>query len=195
MRRWLLLVSALAGLVSAMPAAHADWYLDNESSRLSFVTTQNLDRADVHRFLVLHGKVDDKGAARLQVELESINSSTPSRDERIRNQVFEADRFPDAVITAQLDVRPISDLANGAQLEMRLPLSVELHGERQKYHALLLATRLDERRFQVVTLEPLVLRAEDFGFAPAIAALRKRMGLDALSLAVPVGAVLIFTAR
>lgn len=179
---------------AALPA-HADWYLDNESSRLSFVTTKNTEMAEVQRFLVLHGKVDSQGAATLEVELESVNSGIPLRDERMRNQLFEIKTFPEAQISAQINLQPINDLAPGAQLELRLPLSVTLHGKTHTYSAELLATRLDDRRFQVVTLEPLVLHAEDFDLAPGVAVLRQAAGLKSISLSVPVGAVLIFTAR
>jgi hypothetical protein len=182
-------------LAAASVPAHADWYLDNESSRLSFVTTKNTDIAEVQRFLVLHGKVDSKGAAQLEVELESINSGIPLRDERMRNDLFEIKSFPDAVINAQINLQPINDLAPGAQYELRLPLSVTLHGKTQTYSAELLATRLDDRRFQVVTLEPLVLRAEDFGLMPGLESLRKFARLKSINPSVPVSAVLIFTAR
>ena len=143
----------------------------------------------------MHGKVDSKGAAQLEVELESVNSGIPLRDERMRNDLFEIKTFPDALINAQINLQPINDLAAGAQLELRLPLSVTLHGKTQTYNAELLATRLDDRRFQVVTLEPLVLHAEDFALLPGVAALRMVAGLSQISLSVPVGAVLIFTAR
>lgn len=187
-----LLLALLAAL--ALPA-HANWYLDNESSRLSFTSTKNADIAEVHRFLVLHGKVDGKGAAEVEVELESVNTGIPLRDERLRDQVFQIRKFPSARITAQLDLRPINALAPGAQLELRLPLTVQLAGQTHRYNAQLLATRLDDRRFQVVTLEPLVVHAQDFGLAPSFTALRTSAQLSALSLSVPVGAVLIFTAR
>ena len=182
-------------LTCAVLPAHADWYLDNESSRLSFVTTKNTDIAEVHRFLVLHGKVDRQGAATLEVELESISSGIPLRDERMRNALFQIKTFSEALISAQINLQPINDLAPGAQLELRLPLNVTLHGKTQTYSAELLATRLDDRRFQVVTLEPLVVHAEDFDLLPGVAALRKAAGLSQISLSVPVGAVLIFTAR
>jgi hypothetical protein len=187
-----LLLALLAAL--ALPA-HANWYLDNESSRLSFTSTKNADIAEVHRFLVLHGKVDGKGAAEVEVELESVNTGIPLRDERLRDQVFQIRKFPSARITAQLDLRPINALAPGAQLELRLPLAVQLAGQTHSYNAQLLATRLDDRRFQVVTLEPLVVHAQDFGLVPGFTALRTSAQLSALSLSVPVGAVLIFTAR
>lgn len=187
------LLLALLGL-TALPA-QANWYLDNESSRLSFTSTKNANIAEVHRFLTLHGKVDRTGLAELEVELESVSTGIALRDERIREQVFNIEQFPRAKINAQLDLGPISDLAPGAQLELRLPLVVQLHGKSHSYRAELLATRLDERRFQVVTLEPLVVNAQDFDLTPGFSALRSAAGLSAVSLAVPVGAVLIFTAR
>ena len=176
-------------------SAQANWYLDGESSRLSFITTQNANIADVHRFLVLHGKVDRKGLAQLRIEMDSVNSAVPLRDERMRDVLFDFKHFPEAQISAQIDLQPINDLAPGAQLELRLPVTVSLRGKQHTYQAELLATRLDERRFQVVTLEPLMLQAEDFGLQPELETLRKLAGLSAISFSVPVNAVLIFTAR
>ena len=157
---------ALLLLAGATLSARADWYLDGESSRLSFISTKNANLSEVQRFLVLHGKVDAKGLAEVEVELESVNSGIPLRDERMRKELFEIQTYPEALITAQIDLRPINDLAPGAQLELRLPLTVNLHGKQHEYPAELLATRLDDRRFQVVTLEPLVINAEDFDLAP-----------------------------
>ncbi|KTC60694.1 MULTISPECIES: YceI family protein [Pseudomonas syringae group] len=190
MNRLLLVMLAAVAL-----PAHANWYLDNESSRLSFTSTKNADIAEVHRFLVLHGKVDPKGLAEVEVETESVSTGIPLRDERLREQVFQVRKFPAAQINAQLDMRPINNLAPGAQLELRLPLTVSLRGKSHSYNAELLATRLDERRFQVVTLEPLVIHAQDFDMVSDFNALRNAAGLSAVSLSVPVGAVLIFTAR
>ena len=98
--------------------AQANWYLDGESSRLSFITTQNANIADVHRFLVLHGKVDRKGLAQLRIEMDSVNSAVPLRDERMRDVLFDFKHFPEAQISAQIDLQPINDLAPGAQLEL-----------------------------------------------------------------------------
>ncbi|TWR98279.1 YceI family protein [Pseudomonas saxonica] len=176
-------------------SAQASWYLDGESSRLSFITTQNANVSNLHRFLVLHGKVERNGRAQLRIEMDSVNSAVPLRDERMRDVLFDFKHFPEAQVTTQIDLQPINDLANGAQLELHLPVTVSLRGKQHTYEAQLLATRLDERRFQVVTLEPLMLQAEDFGLQPELEALRKIAGLSAISFSVPVGAVLIFTAR
>ena len=191
------LCKTLASLLLAgvTVSAQANWYLDGESSRLSFISTKNTNISEVQRFLVLHGKVSPKGLAEVEVEMDSVNSGIPLRDERMRKDLFEIQTFPQALITTQIDLRPINDLAPGAQLELRLPLTVNLHGKQHEYNAELLATRLDDRRFQVVTLEPLIINAADFDLVPGLESLRKVAGLSAISLSVPVGAVLIFTAR
>lgn len=194
-KRFFPLAVAALFLASAALPAQADWYLDGESSRLSFISSKNGNVSEVQRFLVLHGQVQPEGLARLEVELESINSGIPLRDERMRAELFEVKRFAEATISAQLDLMPIQDLANGAQLELRLPVTVDLHGKQHVYNVQLLATRLDERRFQVVTLEPVVLDAADFDLAPGLEKLRTLAGLSTISLSVPVNAVLIFTAR
>jgi len=178
----------------ALPA-QANWYLDNESSRLSFISTKVVNESEVHRFLTLHGQVSDTGKVRLRVDLESVSTGIALRDERMRTLLFDTGRFAEAQIDAELDVAPINTLAPGAQLELRLPVTVSLHGRQQRLTAELLATRLDDRRFQVVTLAPLVLHADAFGLAPGVEALRTVAGLSAISLAIPVSAVLIFTER
>jgi hypothetical protein len=182
----------LAGLF-ALPA-QAAWQLDGESSRLTFVTTKVTNVAEVNRFRSLRGSVGDDGKVQLRVPLETVDSGIPLRDERLRKQLFAVEQFASADISAQLDIAPLLTLAAGAQMELRLPLTVTLHGHSQSYSSELLVTRLDDRRFQVVTLAPLLLNAEDFGLAAGIEALRQLAGLKTISLAVPVSAVLIFTA-
>lgn len=193
MRTSIPLVFALLGAL-ALPA-HAGWYLDNESSRLSFISTKGGSLSEVHRFLTLHGSIGDTGKAHLRIELESVSTGIPLRDQRLRDLFFEIERNPEAEVHAQIDLRPITDLAPGAQLELRLPLKVTLHGREHEYQAELLATRLDDRRFQVVTLAPLVLQVEDFGLMEGLGTLKQLAGLSSISSSVPVGAVLIFTAR
>ena len=130
---------ALLAACMSLPA-QADWYLDNESSRLSFISTKAGNLSEVHRFLTLHGRIDAKGAARLRVEMESVSTGIPVRDERLRSLLFSTKEFPDAHIMAQLNLAPITDLAPGAQLEISLPVQVEIRGRKHAYMAELLAT-------------------------------------------------------
>ena len=184
-----------AGLLAAclaLPAA-AEWRLDNESSRLSFISTKATHITEVSRFRGLKGGVNDSGKVQLQIELESVDTGVALRDQRLRKELFEVSQFANAEVSAQLDFAPLLALAAGAQMELHLPLTLSLHGHQQQFSSELLVTRLDDRRFQVVTLAPLVLNAGDFGLAAGLEILRVQAGLSAISLAVPVSAVLIFT--
>lgn len=58
------------GLALLALPVQAAWYLDYESSRLSFISTKNATLSEVGRFLVMHGKVDDKGQARLPLVVD-----------------------------------------------------------------------------------------------------------------------------
>ena len=76
-----------------------------------------------------------------------------------------------------------------------MPLTVKLHGKASDHLVELLVTRLDEQRFQVVTLAPLVLQAEDYDLLPGLEKLRQLANLSHINSAVPVSAVLIFVNR
>ena len=149
----------------------------------------------MHQSFLHLGQIAADGRARLRVDLDSVSTGVALRDERLRAMLFDTARLPDARISAQVNLTQLTDLAPGAQLELRLPLHLTLNERTRELHSELLVTRLDDRRFQVVTLAPLVLHAEDFALASGIEALRKLADLPAISLSVPVGAVLIFTAR
>ena len=135
------------------------------------------------------------GQAQLRVELESVSSGIPKRDELLRKDLFEITRFPLALIGTRLDLPSLLNLAPGAQLELTVPLTVKLHGQASDHLVELLVTRLDEQRFQVVTLAPLVLQAEDYDLLPGLEKLRQLANLSHINSAVPVSAVLIFVNR
>lgn len=88
MNRLLLVLLAAVAL-----PAHANWYLDNESSRLSFTSTKNADIAEVHRFLVLHGKVDAKGLAEVEVETDSVSTGIRCATSAFESRCFRCASF------------------------------------------------------------------------------------------------------
>jgi Uncharacterized conserved protein len=104
-------VCALLALAS--PLALAEWQLDGDTSRISFVSVKRGKMAEVQRFDRLSGQIDDQGAVRLVVPLESIDSGLALRDERMRNSFFEIERFPEATISSQLDMSRYDELQVG----------------------------------------------------------------------------------
>ena len=96
---------------------------------------------------MFHGKVDGKGNAQVSIEMDSVSGGIPLRDERMRNELFRSPSFRGPCADED---RPAPHQRPGQwrQVELRLPVTVTLHGQSHRYDTLLLATRLDERRFR-----------------------------------------------
>ncbi|MBO3274984.1 YceI family protein [Pseudomonas schmalbachii] len=184
------LMCALALLAS--PLAMADWQLDAESSRISFVSVKRGEMAEVMRFDRLSGQIDDKGEARILVPIESIDSGLALRDERLRETFFEIQRYPQATISSQLDLASFDDLQVGQSRAQQVDLNLDLHGHQRRLKAEVLVSRLSEGRVQVATLEPLVLKLVDFDLEERLKPLKELASLPSITPEVPVFAVLGF---
>ena len=113
MRTWMF------GLALACVAttARAEWVLDNDASRLSFVSTKAGSVAEVHRFTSLRGGIDRRGNVAVAIFLQSVDTLIPIRDERMRELLFETATFPAARnLTAVIDPAVVAALnsRNGA---------------------------------------------------------------------------------
>jgi hypothetical protein len=187
------LATAVACALLSVPVL-AEWTLDNEASRLSFVSTKNASKAELHHFRSLSGAVDDSGSARLRVDLDSVETLVPIRNERMRELLFETVRFPAATLTAQVPESVLA-LQPGESLVTEISIDVELHGASKAYPASVLVSAGADGLRQVLLREPLLVDAADFGLDGGIGTLREVAGLTSISTAVPVTAHLVFHAQ
>ncbi|MEQ8262441.1 YceI family protein [Pseudohaliea sp.] len=181
--------TAIALLIAASAAAQADWTLDADASRLSFISTKNASKAEVHHFREVSGAVTDNGDARVEVPLDSVETAIPIRNERMREFLFETADFPSLTITASVDPALLGTA--GAQ-SGAVPVTVNLHGQEASYEAAVVVARAKDGSLTVATSEPIVVNAADFELGAGIAKLQELAGLDSISTAVPVSARLVF---
>jgi hypothetical protein len=191
-----LLTSLLtAALLAAALPVHADWTLDNSGSQLSFVSIKATDVAEVHTFTELSGSVGADGHARVVIQLASVDTLIPIRDERMREVLFKTDLFPTATADARLNLRHLQGLGPATSEaitteilfsigEVELPITTEL-----------LVSRLAGDRMLVATLKPIIVDAAAVSLADGVEQLREIAGLPSISKAVPVSFVLQFTAN
>jgi len=124
-----------------LPAA-ADWVLDGDGSRMSFVSVKAGNVAEVHQFRTLEGRVDDAGTLRVAIDLASVDTAIPIRNQRMREMLFEVARFPEAVVTASIDEAWIEGLAPGESRRVAAEAVLALHGVEQPLTVELLLARL-----------------------------------------------------
>lgn len=184
-RRAPLLAAALS-LLAITPLAFGDWLLDNADSRLSFVSTKAGEVAEVHRFGALSGNLADDGAFQVSIDLDSVDTGIPIRDERMREMLFETGRFATAELTAQVDMAPIRDLAPGEQTTLATEAQLAVHGVTLNLTVDATVARLDPDTLLVTSTEPLVVNAGQLDLVKGLNQLREIAGLSAISPAVPV---------
>lgn len=173
-------------------SALAQWSLDNADSTLSFVTIKADHVAEVHTFDTLSGSVSNSGQVDITIELASVNTLIPIRNERMQAMLFETGMFPRGSISASVDAAAISGLAVGASLTQNIEFSLDLHGQAKTYTADVEIVRVADG-ISVSTIKPVIVMAADHGLVSGVEALREVAGLPSISQAVPVTFKLAFT--
>jgi len=187
MKKWLLLL--LTSLTSATQAA---WQLDNDHSLLSFISTKAYNVGEVHYFHQLEGYVNDQGQVELKIGLDSVDTKVEIRDQRMKELLFETNKYPRAVLTAQLDLKKINDLTPGTTLTEQLETKLDFHGIPRTLVSTLMISRLSEETLFIVSQFPLLLNAADFNLVDGLGKLLELTKLPRISESVPVSFVFTF---
>ena len=188
----LLRLLACAALLPFAFSAQAQWQLDNDASTLSFVTIKADHVGEVHTFDLLTGMIDDEGNAEIAIELISINTLIPIRDERMQNMLFETSLFPEANLTAQLDIDQFAELEIGRSATATISFDLSMRDQSNRYQAEVKVTRLADDGIQATTLKPVIVVANSFDLVSGVEALREVAGLPSISNAVPVSFTVVF---
>ncbi len=182
----------LATLVLAFPVvANAHWSLNNDASTLSFVTIKADHIAEIHTFDVLSGEIADNGNVDITIELASVNTLIPIRNERMQAMLFETNLFPEGNIEAQIDLDALTAMEAGNSKTISLDFSLSMHDATRSYTAEVLVTRLADG-LVATTQKPIVVTADEFGLQDGVEALREVAGLPSISRAVPVSFTIVF---
>jgi polyisoprenoid-binding protein YceI len=184
-------LATVAALV-AVPA-HADWKLANDASRVSFVTTKAGQIAEVHRFHSVEGTIDESGNFTITIDLASVDTLIPVRDERMRDILFETAQFPQATLTGRIDAAALANLAAGGTTQMSVAGSLAMRGQTLPVALDVLVAKLSQSRIVVASLQPVVVVASQVDLVAGVEALREVAGLPSISPAVPVSVVLTFS--
>ncbi len=185
---WLGLALAMYSL-----AAVAGWQLDSEHSGIYFISTKNAQIAEVHTFKTIAGDITEHGKVEVSIDLASVDTSIDIRNQRLKNLLFETDRYSAAKITADVDLESVKALAMGEFSDMPVTAALDLHGVKHTFSAQLRVTKLSGERFKVSTLKPVVLVPSIFGLESGLKALRDVAKLLSIANSVPVTLDWVFT--
>ncbi|MEA2933883.1 MAG: OmpA-OmpF porin, family [Variibacter sp.] len=177
--RQILITSTITTFValSAIPAsAQQQWLLNPTASRFVMQTVKNNAVFENHRFSGLDGTISRTGDATVKIDLISVKSGIDVRDVRMRFLLFETFRFPEAVITAKLDMNKLQELASTTRVTYPLKAVLDLHGITRDFDTQVTITRLSDKTVAVATVEPIIVTAESHKLAEGIGKLSEAVG-------------------
>ncbi|MFC3193290.1 YceI family protein [Marinicella sediminis] len=164
---------------------YMNWQLQAAASQFSFLSTKNGDHTEEHTIRFDQGLIDQQGQLKLALDLTTVDTMIPIRDQRMRDILFEVKDFPKAYISSQLD----------EQMPLLKPFAVDfmldLHGTRQSMSAQVLIQTVGDQ-LVVTNFEPVLVNGKDFGLDPAINQLTKIAGLRSINYEVLVDFKLVF---
>ena len=168
------------------------WQLNNQASELRFVTTKNTNFSEVQQFKRLTGEVGANGAIKLVIDLASVETLVPLRNERLQTMLFEVARFPSAAFEGKVDMALIGSLAPGGSVDVEVAGQLSIHGQTKPTNAALRVVRLRGDQLLVTTRAPILVSADQFDLTAGIEKLRDIMGLPNIVGTVPVNFALVF---
>lgn len=183
---WLLilLVNVDASFADQWPG----WRLNAATSSMNFESSKNTTIRETHSFKRLQGSVDSDGVIVVEVDLMSVDTGIPIRDERMRNLLFKMS--PSFEVHAEIDMAALSILNESEGLTIDLNARLLLNGKQSILPMTLDLEWISDRQVQVVS-EGLIDVAA-YGFLPGIEALREIAGLQHISTDVPYQLTLLF---
>lgn len=185
--------TAASETAAATPATQGDWAIDTAASHLDYVSIKAGEVAETNRFEKLTGTVASDGAARVEIDLASVNTGVEIRDERMREIFFQVADNPSAVVTAQLDPEQFAALEVGQVVVQPLSAKVAVKGMEADVEAQVQIARLADNRVIATTTKPIIITTDMFGLTDELGELRALAQLPSISPAVPVTFTLAFT--
>lgn len=185
MRKPLLALLLLTAPALADTPFAPGWTLTPEGSTLGFQSVKNGAKVEMNAIATFAGHIDDKGQAKVEIALDSIDTHIDLRNVRMRFLFFETFKFPTATVTATVDPALLDGLATAPRTFAVLPFTLSLHGVTKEMSAPVSITRLGPDQVAVASVGIIPVAAEDFGLTEGVAKLQ-----DAAKVAlVPVGSV------
>ena len=153
-----------------------------DGSIIQFISIKNNAVGELSQFESVVGSVTDEGQVDIRVALNAVETNVGIRNERMKELLFEVGLFPEAKITAQLAPSAVSAIQSHI---IETTLAIDLHGQVVNRTATLQVAP-NEQGLSVVSVEPILLTASEFGLESGVAALQSIAGLAAISRVIPV---------
>jgi len=182
-------IKALLGalLIGLSSVSVADMTLNSKSSSLSFFSVKKGTAGESHSIPKLSGSFTASGDLNVILDLKSVDTKIPVRDERMNKVLFETEKHPDAILTAKIT----DDVSKNGIKTIATEATLKMHGVTQKIKVNVMVIRTNDKLI-ATSLKPIIISAPDFKLEAGVAKLQKLAKLPSIALSVPVSFTLVF---
>ncbi len=180
------LISTLC-LLSTSVFAH--WQIDNDLSRVNFVSVKNNTLGEAHYFKQVNGELNDEGKLQLEIDLSSVETDIPIRNERMQQFLFVTNKFPKLKLNADLK-KSLATVGKGQTKIINTQAELNLHGMKKLISSQVLVTHKVTGDLVVSSMMPIIINPKDFALTAGIEKLQQLAKLPSITHSVPVSFVL-----
>lgn len=164
--------------------AAENWQLDSDKSELNVTSVKKDQIAENHQFKRYSGQLSQDGSFTINIDLASLETNIPIRNERMQKFLFNTDKFASATLTGQCSAC-ITDLKTGQAVHKTLDATLSLHGKTQP--VTLAVTLLKTKKgLWVSSRQPVMINTFSFGLDDGVKKLQELAGLPRIDFSVPV---------
>ncbi|MFY8273886.1 YceI family protein [Pseudoalteromonas sp. SSDWG2] len=179
----------LPSLLLLSTQAAATWQIDNDHSRVNFVSVKNNMVAENHHFKTISGTLSKQGQFLLDIELGSVETNIPIRNERMQKFLFNIADFPTMKVSADVQAL-LQQVKTKGWAQAPVEATLVLNGKTKVQAIDLIATMDKKNKIVVSSLTPVLVNPADYGLSQGIDKLQEIAGLQSITRAVPVSFVL-----
>lgn len=172
--------------------ALAQWELVNDESIVNYVSIKNTKVGEVNSFKQLDGSIERNGNVLVDIDLGSVETNIPIRNERMKSMLFEIASFSKANISASLEPKALDKMNIGETYNDTISINLSLHGVSKEILTDVRVVKLAKNRILVVSMNPIIVNADQYNLLEGVEKLREVANLTSISTAVPVTFSLIF---
>lgn len=183
-------VARLAGLVLGLmltlfapvapQAAEPAWLLDPAASTLTYQSVKKNTIVETNTIRNISGRIEPDGSAKIEFDLDSVDTGVDLRNVRMRFLFFETFQFPTATVTMKVDPAQFADLAKVRRKTVPLTFTLNLHGVDKEMKAEAVVTMLTESSVSVASKSPIAVQVADFGLLPNVEKLQRAADVSSI---------------
>ena len=178
-------------ILFCLPVNAADWQLNRERSSISYLSSKQATvetplMFESNLFREFSGTIDGT-QVELVVELDSLDTKVPIRDERVAEHVFLSKQYPQAIVSATVD-----DIEQLSYESKQISATLTMRGQSRDLQAEVIIERSDPKTLRIQTTTPVLVDANAYGMLDGFATLKQLVGLMQIPTTIPVSLNLVF---